>query len=195
MGLGAIFGGLGLISSLMQNESARKSASKANSKAGKLDDRLVKLFDVLFSNAETADKAGQFDPEKRIASLERDTSRYEGQDMGNLAGALRVSGYKPGDSEIGTRLDAVKGKYRSFLDTMRDQIRQNSFTEKQNAYASANPNILGGPLQDARQSQAMSLSQIQNPSGFLSSFLPMLGRGRSSGFNIGGNRSPASTGY
>ena len=190
------------VASLASGKAANKKAQGKADAAGKrgrsLDARLVKLFDVLFSRADNAVKTGQFDADKRIASLERDTGRYEAKDLGNLGGALADAGYRPGDSEIGTRLDAVKGKYRSFLDTMRDQIRSNQFNEEQNAYLSANPALLSGPTNNAYGQQGMNQGMVQGPGNFLQSFLPTLrrrpGGGGGYGFNMGSNNA-ASGGY
>lgn len=200
MAVDPISAGLGaasLISGKKANQNASSAAGAAGRRGAAMEKRLTALFDLLFSNAREADQSGQFDPEKRIAALERDTGRYESRDMGNLAGALATAGYRPGDSEIGTRLDAVKGKYRSFLDTMREQIRQSSFMEKQQAYLSANPNILQPAMANAANQQQIAMSQLQNPAGFLQAFLPTLrggGQGRQAGFLIGGGANNSSGG-
>lgn len=188
-GLGAV----SLISGKNANKSARNEANQAGQMSKALEQRVIKLWDVMFARAQQAEAGGEFDPERRIAALEKDTGRYESRDMGNLAGALRVSGYKQGDSEIGTRLDAVKGKYRSFLDTMRNEIRDKSWWDQQNAYASASPGMLNAPMQSVANRRDQALGQIQNPAGFLGGFLQNLrglgvGGGGGGGFNIAGRR-------
>lgn len=172
-----ISAGLGAVSLISGKNANKKAESQAKSaaKSGKaMEQRLVKLFDVLFKNAEDATKAGTFDPERKIAQLEKDTGEYESRDMGNLAGALTTAGYQPGDSEVGVRLDAVKGKYRKFLDTMREEIRTKSFFDQQSAFQTANPGILSAPMQGAHNREQTALGQIQNPSGFLGNLLPSL---------------------
>ncbi len=129
------------------NKKAEKKAESAQKGAKALEERAIKLWDVLFNRAEQAAQDGTFDPERRIQALERDTGAYEARDAGNLAGAMSVAGYKPGDSEIGTRLDAVKVKYRKFLDNMRDEIRTKSFFEQNQAYQAANPAYLAPGIQ------------------------------------------------
>lgn len=169
-GLGAV----SLISGKEANRKAQKTADSARKSSQRLEDRVVKLWDTLFSRADQAAKDGVFDPEKRIAALEKNTAEYESRDLGNLAGALTVAGARPGDSEIGTRLDSVKVKYRKFLDNMRDEIRTSSWWDQQNAYMSANPQYLNAPMQNANQRQQNATGQVQNPAGFLQNLLPTL---------------------
>jgi hypothetical protein len=169
-GLGAV----SLISGKNANKKAQSDAGKAKKSSQQLEQRVIKLWDTLFSRAENAEKSGLFDPEKRIAALEKNTAEYESRDLGNLAGALTVAGARPGDSEVGTRLDAVKVKYRKFLDNMRDEIRTSSFWDQQNAYMSANPSYLSGPMAASQNREQNALSQVQNPSGFLANLLPTL---------------------
>lgn len=153
------------------NNAARKDANKANAQSQELEKRAIKLWDTLFKRAQEAEASGQFDAEKRIKELEADTGRYEARDTGNLAGAMRVFGYKGGDSEVGNRLDSVKVKYRSFLDNLRNQIRDNSWWQQQEAYQSASPAILSGPMQGASNREASARSRIQNPSNFLGNLM------------------------
>lgn len=169
-GLGAV----SLISGKNANKKAQSTADKARKSGQRLEDRVVNLWDTLFKRAQDAEKAGTFDPEKRIAALEKNTAEYESRDLGNLAGALTVAGARPGDSEVGTRLDAVKVKYRKFLDNMRDEIRTSSFWDQQNAYMSANPSYLSGAMAGSANREQTALSQVQNPAGFLQNLLPTL---------------------
>lgn len=167
--------GVSLLSGISGGKSAKKKADSAARSRAKIDARSLKLFDLLFKRAQDAEAQGVFDPEKRIAQLERDTGRYEARDAGNLAGAMAVAGYKPGDSEIGVRQDAVKVKYRKFLDQMRDELRSRSFFEQNQAYAMASPNYLQGPAQgaDSRIQRYDQQAQGMNPAGFLSNLMPM----------------------
>lgn len=172
--LSAGLSAVSLISGKNSNKKAQSTADKAQKSNKRLEDRAVKLFDVLFSGAEKAVQSGVFDPERKIAQLEKDTGEYESRDLGNLAGALTTAGYQPGDSEIGVRLDAVKGKYRKFLDTMREEIRSKSFFEQQQAYQSANPSYLQPAIQGNNQTAQNALASQQNPAGFLANLLPSL---------------------
>ncbi len=174
--IGEIIAGLGLVNSLIQGNNARRDANRAAAKTESLTDRKLRLFELLQSIVENADKAGQFDPQTQINQLEKDTAKYEGLDLGNLAGALRVAGYRPGDSEIGTRLDAVKQKYRSELDTAREQIRRQSFIDKLNAYSAINPSLLDSSIQNSSNRESLARQQQANfnPINFLGSMMPYL---------------------
>lgn len=172
--LSAGLSAVSLISGKGANDKARKDAKKAQEGSKALEQRAISLWDKLFARAEQSEKDGTFDPEKRIQALEKDTAHYESQDLGNLAGAMTVAGYRPGDSETGTRLDAVKVKYRRFLDNMRDEIRTKSFFEQNAAYQAASPQYLQPGLQGNAQRGAQAQSNIQNPAGFLSNLLPSL---------------------
>lgn len=165
----AVASGLGL----MGNKGAQKAANRAAKQGRALEARATRVWDKLFANAEEAERQGQFDAERRIASLERDTANYESRDLGNLGGAMRVAGYKPGDSEIGTRFDAVKMKYRRFFDATRDTIRQNVFNEKQAAYAVPLGYLQPG-LQGAQNRQNIALGSMSDPSGFAMALAPFL---------------------
>lgn len=160
--------GLNLVKGIGANKAAKKQANKAAKDAKNIEKRMTGLFDLLLNRATQADKQGTFDPEKRIKALEDRTAGYEARDASNLAGAMRVAGYRPGDSEIGTRQDAVKIKYRRFLDEARDNIRTQSWWDQQNAYLSANPNYLNAALEGARGRQSQALGKMQNPGDFLS---------------------------
>lgn len=194
LGLGAILSGIGLVKGFLDGNSAKKKANAANKRANALTNRQVALFDMLQGIVEAADKGGAFDPERQIAQLEKDTARYEALDMGNTAGALRVSGYRQGDSEIGNRLDAVKLKYRNDLDTMREGIRRQSFFDRLNAYNSINPGLLSAGINQANQNAANAQAQANanSPLNLVSSIMPFLGRegGGSSGT---GNANTSST--
>ena len=191
MAAGLINAGLGAASLMSGKKGQKKAEGQANAAGARslaLEQRMTKLWDLLFKRAEDAEKSGQFDPEKRIAALEKDTARYESRDMGNLGGAMAVAGYKPGDSEIGTRMDAVKVKYRSFLDNMREQIRQSSFWDQTRAYQSAGD--LMGPMQNANQQQQNAYAQMPQGGGnFLQNLIGSFGNRpgstpRPMGFNI-----------
>lgn len=144
-----------------------KENKKARAKQDALAQRYIQLFDTLFGKTAEAERRGFFDPASRLALLNRETAFYEGRDLGNLAGALRIAGYRPGDSEIGTRLDAVKAKYRLAREKMADEIRRQSFADLLSAYASANPQALNAPL-------ALYSSRMQDPTAFFQALMPYL---------------------
>ena len=182
-GLGAV----SLISGKNANKKAQKASDKAGASAQQMEQRLMRLWDTLFARAEAASKpGGDLDPEKRIANLEADTARYESRDLGNLTGAMRIGGYKPGDSEIGTRQDAVKIKYRSFLDNMRNEIRGQAFGEQTNAYLAAGGVPLGQAMGSAQGRQQNAQSQMQSPGGMFQGMLGAFRPKQQQGFNTSG---------
>jgi hypothetical protein len=187
--ISAGLGAASLISGKEANKKARKDAQSAQSGQKAIEQRMIKLWDVLFARAKKAEDTGEFDPEKRIAALESDTARYESRDLGNLTGAMRIAGYKPGDSEVRTRQDAVKIKYRSFLDNLRNQIRDKSWQDQQDAYLSVGGANLGAPLASMQNRATSSYGRIQNPSGFLGNLLGGLRPPRPRGFALGGGGS------
>lgn len=179
MSFGLVLGALGTIGGLIQNEKARKDAKAAQKKAGKLTDRQVALFDMLMGMVKDADARGQFDPARRLDQLRADTAEYESRDLGNLAGAMRVAGYRPGDSEIGGRLDAVKLKYRSEFNRLANDIHDQAWSNKLASYRAIDPTALNSAIQQANYSAANAQSQVQNPAAFLSALMPYLNQGGS----------------
>lgn len=147
------------------------SNKKADRRARSLEDRQTGLFDMIQKIVKEADAKGAFDPSAAIADLEKRTADYEGKDLGNLAGALRVAGYREGDSEIGRRLDSVKMNYRNMLDTKRLELKRQSLQDKLAAYSGINSNMLNPAIQRAEGMQ-------QNPGGFYQSLMPFLGNRR-----------------
>lgn len=186
----AALGAIGLI----QNEKARSDARNAQNSALSAQERQLALeqqkYDdlqavnkKLWGMVESFDQAGGFDPEYYVRKAQDDSAYYEGKDLGNLAGALRVLGYKPGDSAISNQLQGVKLNYRRNLDQMAAGIRQNSIFNKLNAYNStlgSTPNLGGvsNALQNIAQTNLglsqMYRNQIGNPAGLLTSILPFI---------------------
>lgn len=167
-------GAAGVIGNIIGNSGAQRAANRAAADARRLTDRQVKLFDQILGFADQARERGDFDPEQRIAGLERDMARYEGRDMGNTAGALRTAGYRPGDSELGTRLDAVKLKYRADLDRMRLDERRKALFDMLGAYNASNPQGLNTAIGYQQGQQQMALGQMQNPGQLFASIMPFL---------------------
>lgn len=121
---------LGLVA---QNEANRKSQNQANQSLSNQDAILadrVALNKRIQTRFEELKASGAFSADRRIDQLDKDTARYESRDSGNLAGALKVAGYKAGDSEIGGRLDAVKTKYRDERDRSANQIRREATSDE-----------------------------------------------------------------
>lgn len=175
-GAGPWVAGLGALSSLSANQDAQRRADQALKYGQGLEGRATALYDKLLAEVQKADSEGQFDPERRIRAMEKDTANYESKDMGNLAGALRVAGYRGGDSEIGTRLDAVKLKYQKMRESMSDQIRTQTFNEKLAAYNSVNANLLQPGIQGSQFRYSANTSNQSNPSGLVAAIAPFLNK-------------------
>jgi hypothetical protein len=196
-GAGPWVAGLGALSSMQAGQDAERAARRADSQGRGLEERATRIWDLLFANAQKAESEGQFDPERRIAALEKATAGYEAKDMGNLAGALRVTGYRPGDSEIGTRLDDVKLKYRKYLDQARDDIRVRTFQEKQDAYALPMQYLQPG-LQGAQNRGNVARSDAAGTAGGLAGFaqaiMPLLNRPKTTP-TVGAKTTPTNYGF
>ena len=174
MSFGLALGAISLISGIAQNERARRDANRAARLQRALVAKQMEWYDRAMGIYNDAKKAGKFDPDSRIRNLEKRTAEYEGMDAGNLAGALKVAGARAGDSEIATRLDTVKLKYRKYLDEMRDNLVSQTLADEVNTYRVADPSVLNGGIQTAGQQQQLALSQIQNPANALAAFLPYI---------------------
>jgi hypothetical protein len=169
------------------NKKAAKSADKSRKDQKALTQRQVDLFDTIRSIVEGADLGGQFDPERRIQDMERDVMRTSNTEQNNLAGALKVLGYKQGDSEIGKRVDSVNTKYRQYIGEQRGRIRQEAFADRLGAYRAINPESLNPGISTAGQQQQIAMSQMQNPGGFFGSVAQIMADPKyASGFKIRG---------
>jgi hypothetical protein len=189
MGIDPITAGLGLGGLLMQNEQNRKS-NNAQKDARKGQDALMQrqidLFDMLQRVVTDADKGGQFDPERQIAQLDKDVAKNQGRDMGNLGAGMSAAGYRPGDSEIGTRMDSVGLKYRDYRNRTANDIRTNSFLRKLQAYQGIGGQQLNPALSVYGQREHDAMGSMGNPSNFFSSIMPFLNKPQQQGQQGGG---------
>lgn len=128
--LPALIGGLGLFMQNEANNDAQSSANAAQASQDQLAQRQIALFDRIQQRYNELRDSGAFSPEARIRQLNEDTAKYESTDSGNLAGAFRTSGYNPGDSELATRLDSVKMKYRGARENAANQIRREATNDE-----------------------------------------------------------------
>lgn len=204
----AALGAIGLI----QNEKARSDARNAQNAALSAQERqlaleqekyddLQEVHKKLWGMVESFDQAGGFDPEYYVKKAQDDSAYYEGKDLGNLAGALRVLGHKPGDSAVQDNLQGVKLNYRRNLDQLATGIRQNSIFNKVGAYNSTLgsipptagiSNALQGLANTNLNLSQMFRGQIGNPANFLMSVLPFIKQlqaGGGGGFGNGSNTS------
>jgi hypothetical protein len=171
-----------------QNEMADRRQKEAMKGQDALIGMQTDLFKVIKEAVTTAEKMGQFDPERQIAQLDKDVSKNQGRDMGNLGAGMNAAGYRPGDSEIGTRMDAVNLKYRDFRDRTANDIRNNAFTQKLQAYQAIGGQQLNPGIGVMGQRAEMAGQQRGNPGAFWQSLMPFLGQQKQqgSGFQLPG---------
>lgn len=157
--------GLSALTGAKQNGQQASAASNASNAQAALIKRQTAAFDTLMGVVKGADAAGQFDPTKQLDNLSADTSRYESRDAGNTAGSDRIAGFQAGDTPETQALEDVKTKYRGQFQDLSNQIRQSTFGQKLNAYATAAG--AGGGLNAGigayGQQQQVALSRMQNP--------------------------------
>lgn len=191
----------------MQNERNRHDMNNANDSALQqaqlnyllqkgITDRQTGLYDTLKGIIGKADAQGQFDPGKFISLLRDDMALNQSQDLGNAAGAMRIMGFRPGDSEYNTRTDAIRNKYDLQYRQQDSNIRRGLFQDKLGAYEGAASVLQGaGNNTNAASSQISQLlanqaayyqSQMQNPMGLLQGIMPYLQQQKA-----GTNSSPA----
>lgn len=170
------------------NKKQSRAASKARGTQKELIKRQTGLFDEILGIVRNADQGGFFDPEQRIQDMERDAARTNMVDQSNLAGAMRVLGYGPGDSEIGKRMDAVNSNYQRYVGEQRGRIRREAFSDRLSAYQAPNPQYLNAGITAAGNDQQNALARMQNPAGFFQSVMPILNDPKMmNGFNIRGS--------
>lgn len=180
--------GASLISGISGGKSAQKSANKAAASQKEVAKRALQLFDKMFGIAEDADKAGSFDADSQIKQLEKDTARYESEDLGNLAGASRVMGYAPGDSVVKDMLQNIKVQYRTTLDNARTALRKASVFDKLGAYGAAGQSgTLGtaGQIYGQQYNAAAQRSQGTNTGGLFGAIMPFLSPTTRAGYGTG----------
>ena len=192
MGLGfdpvsAALGVAGYFSGQDSNRAAQMQAEHESRLQQQLIDRQTKLFDTMYSSAQTADRAGQFDPTQRINDAEASLNRNNDINMGNIAASARTMGYRPGDSAPLQDINAQNTDYKLAMATTADNIRRQAFQDKQAAYGAAGGVNLNGAMNATYQQQQLALGQRQSPFNFLSSIQPFLNQGqRSSSSGNGG---------
>lgn len=177
MGIDPISMGLGLVGMIANQDSNRRAQNNVDENQEAQDrilDRQTGLFDLIQGIVQQADKDGQFDPDRMLAQLDKDVAQSKGRDMGALGAGLSAAGYKPGDSEVGTRMDDIALKYQDYRDRQATDIRQNSFLQKLNAYQGIGGQQLNPALSVYGQRAGDAQQNVQNPMGFFQSIMPFL---------------------
>lgn len=115
---GQILGGVGAVAGILGNMNAQRDASRArrdmtaasNQAAEKerlMAAELMKQYNQRMQIAQDAINSGVFDANRLVSRLDQDFMRNQARLQENLASAFRTMGYRPGDSEPGTRLQAA----------------------------------------------------------------------------------------
>jgi hypothetical protein len=169
-----VLGGASIYQGAQQNEMANRRADEAGKKQDELVKRQTELFDTIRGIVTAADKGGQFDPTQQLLQLDKDINKSSRQEGESLASAMRVAGYKPGDSEIGARQDAVTLKHRDARLSAANNIRQNSFLQKLQAYQAIGGQQLNPGIGVYGMQQQNAMSQRPDMGGLLGSMQPYL---------------------
>jgi len=115
---GQILGGVGAIAGIANSMSAQRSANNARNqmvsasneaatKERAAASELMRIYQQRMAEIERARAAGAYDADQLVGRLDRDFQRNQARMLENVAGAFRTMGYRPGDSEPGTRLQAA----------------------------------------------------------------------------------------
>lgn len=164
---------------LMAKDQARGQeliAEEANANQKELIKRQTALFDEILGMVKGADASGQFDPSAQLLKLDQDIQKGQTSDMEALSGAMRVAGYKPGDSEIGAQLRGVQKNYADRRLTMGQAIRDSAFDRKLNAYRGVDTQSLNPGIQTYGQQAANASARAdQLYGGMMNGFTGMMG--------------------
>jgi hypothetical protein len=184
--------GATIFSGMMNNNAQQHAADSAAAQQQQLLDMQKAIFNTINNVRMAGEQQGLFDPQKRMDMIDKQDAHFENLDLGNQAGALRVAGYRPGDSEYGIRNDAIANKHQVYRDQQYAQAISQAFNDHLNAITAANGNMLNPGIQAAQQNRMLALGSMQNPAGFFSSIMPLLsklggGNGDTGSGNSGGS--------
>jgi hypothetical protein len=153
IGLGSILGGIGAISGILGQQraqadqrNARNQMTAASSAAAEKEQaiaaRLMEQFEQRYKIAQNAINSGIYDANRLVSRLDADFARNQARLTENLAGAFRTMGYRPGDSEPGTRLQAAMQQGLNQRNQQAEQLRQQSPLMMLNLLGNAEGGIL-----------------------------------------------------
>lgn len=117
---------------------AGDAAETAANASKAITDKLLKLQDMMMGFVQNADQQGMFDPNRAAERFNAEWDKRHGQDMATSTAAMGSLGYKPGDSEVGYRLDKEKGQLDQERALGEDNARHQALQEKLQAYGSTN---------------------------------------------------------
>lgn len=161
---------MGGILDMITGESNRKAAAAANKAASSqkaVNDRMVKLFDLVLSKVKAADAGGQFDPTRQIQLANQSSAYQEDAARTNSAAIALATGRRPGDSEPSLQDRDLALTYQLQRRAQDQAIRQNAFSSMLGAYNAASSGAnLPAASQGYAQQQQMALNQMTDPSAF-----------------------------
>lgn len=166
----------GLFMQNQANQDAKSAAKKATGNQKEIIKRQTELFDKLAGIVSGADAAGQFDPQKKLDQLGKDTEYYASRDMGNAAGAARSLGYRPGDTAPLKSLRSIDSSYKLKYGQEAERIRSSAFTDKLSAYRAIDPSSLNPALGAYGNMAQQHQGQVQPLSPLVSAMQPYLQR-------------------
>lgn len=169
--------GLGGISALQGYEQNRKAGKRAD-EMGRMQraimQRAMALFDRMMGEAESS--AGQMNAENQITDMTKRVGKYESDDLASSAAAMRIAGYKPGDSENLLRLGSVHGRWKEFLGTEVNRLNRQNVFDRMSVLGMVNPSGLGLASNIAGQQQGLALGGMQDPTDFFRSLMPFMNK-------------------
>lgn len=137
-----IMSGVGLLTGMEGNRRAGNAAARAAARQDELLARQIAAFDAMKGIADRWKRYGLFSPARQIAGMEQNAFRLQDRERGrNLAGMM-ASGYRPGDSELALRDDAIRGRISETFARQGHDIARQAMQDELAAYGSANPGAL-----------------------------------------------------
>lgn len=170
--LPAILTGISALSAHEQNRKAQRTAEEGLNMEREAVRRKNDLFDTLYGLVTEADKAGEFNPDKRIADVNADSLKSQAAAERSVASSAAILGYKPGDT---LPLQNIKGVSESYDLSRRAQdraIRDEAFGRKLNAYRSLDSPTEG--ITVGRDINNAGMSRSQDTSGLWAAIMPFI---------------------
>lgn len=206
MSLGAIAGVVGAVSGFMGQQSA-DSAQRAvlefereKYKGQKqIQDKFVSIADLIAEFAKQRDAQGGFDPSAHMAQAEADTNRVVSRDLGNRTAAMKMAGYRPGDTAYGQQTTEIVRRGVEDLNRKKLDIGRTLFADKLQAYGAAGSMYTGANSMAGQAGQGYgnalqndANNQAQNAAGtgdLIASIMPYLAKPQNPAVQFGSSPS------
>lgn len=169
-----IMAGASMASGLLGNMKAQGAANKAQGTRDALNRRLIDRFDRMMGIVHSADVHGQFDPNQTIGRMKADANQGRQIEEAQTAAGAEKMGYQPGDTAFSRAMGRVSERFQTGIAQNAEAIRSGKLREELSAYGAPSGQDLAPGINAAEQDQQMALSQMQDPSGMLSSLMPYL---------------------